>query len=149
MFANLLLVLHSSTAMTKLPRLVSRLAGPNTTCTLLYILDDSWDQLVGDEWISNHSVRQGFFQYMDKKSAQQAKAALDHLVHQLADSVPQLTCRLVQGEPQRVITTTVSGQDDFDLLVLPYPSGGRINGVKLKLDRLYKQITCPVLILPN
>jgi hypothetical protein len=146
MFKDILLVLDGSSSVAKLLPLIHKLVGAKTSLTVIYVLDAGWGKLLGDEWISNSSTRRTFFHYMEKKRAQEAQAVLDDLTSQLASSVQQLKCSVAEGEPHRILVTTVKERGPFDLVVLPHPSGANGNGVKLKLDRLCKTITCPVMI---
>lgn len=148
MFTNVLLVVDGSTSVTKLIPLVNKVAGTKTSLTVIYVLDAGWVQILGDEWLSNSSTRQSFFQYMEKSRAQEAQAVLDELTTHLVNSVQQCKGQVVEGEPNKVLIATIKEQGPFDLVVLPHPSSAKANGIKLALDRLCKKITCPVLIGP-
>jgi len=144
MFTDILLALDSSTPVTKLVPVINKLAGVKTSLTVIYIHPADWEQLLGDEWLSTTATRQSFLRYMEQKSAQQAQWVLDDLTRQLT-AVCQINCLVANGKPDKVLVSTTKEQGPFDLVVLPRT----FSGCKLKLDRLCKKITCPVIIFPN
>lgn len=146
MFNNILLVLDQSSSAAQLLPLVSKLVGTETDLTVIYILDAGWSEILGDEWLSNNVTRRTFLRYMEQQQSLEAKSQLDYLTKQLSKLVGKLRSQVVEGRPEKILVAAVKEQGPFDLIVIPHPRAG--NGIKLKLDRLCKKITCPVLVAP-
>lgn len=146
MFNNILLVLDQSSSAAQLLPLVSKLVGTETDLTVIYILDAGWSEILGDEWLSNNVTRRTFLRYMEQQQSLEANSQLDYLTKQLSKLVGKLRSQVVEGRPEKILVAAVKEQGPFDLIVIPHPRAG--NGIKLKLDRLCKKITCPVLVAP-
>lgn len=117
--------------------------------TALYVIDSRWDDILGDEWISNYQTRRDFYRYFEQGLKKQAETALDYIAARGAGcNIPVRT--LIEKEiPEKTIISAASRLGCEGLLVLPLPPQNAEGALNINPGKLIKKVTCPVLAIPE
>ncbi len=118
---------------------------------VVYILDEGWGSILGDEWLSTSAARTEFYRWLESSLARHARDVLQKLADLAVASRVQVATEIVTGKTEKKIAE-LAGSPETLLLVLPNPSATAPPaeaGLKLNLHSLVKKIKCPVLIGPN
>lgn len=116
-----------------------------------YILDESWSNILGDEWMSSSKTRTQFYDWLEDGLVRQAGDALESTARRAADAgIEEVQTEIVAGPTEKVMAGLV-GSRPTRLLVLPHPDATAPRaeaGLKYNLHALRKKIKCPLLTGP-
>ncbi|MEG6615040.1 hypothetical protein V6C27_01185 [Peptococcaceae bacterium 1198_IL3148] len=143
MIERILLILGHSTNIDNFIALVDKLQGPSSSVTVLNIIDSGWKNILGDEWISNATTRNNFFQYMENNYYREAVKGNDAFSKWAEGKGITLNPLIKIGVPQKIVMATFTEFGPFDIVILP--TGGTIN---LKAETLADKLGCPIIINP-
>lgn len=144
-----LLILDSCTNITATMAIIEKLQGPISKLVAVYIIDSGWKSILGDEWLSSTTTRNHFFKYMEKNMCQAANEIINDIKLQAEAKNIAVYPLIKVGIPQKIVVTAFIEQGPFDLAILPYPPNKFVEGsIKLKLEALTRELSCPILIGP-
>lgn len=143
MIERILLILDRSTSIDSSLTLVDKLLGPGSSMTVLNIIDSGWKNILGDEWISNRTTQNNFFQYMENNYYREALQLNDTFNKWAKGNEIALNTLITTGVPQKLVIETFTEDGPFDLVILP--TGGAI---KLEAGTLAKKLGCPIIVNP-
>lgn len=114
----------------------------------IFILDEGWGSLLGDEWINTSDTRMKFFRYFEGNLRQRAEEILAGFIKQAEERGIKATTAIKVGKTEKVIAEAANAPGNI-LLVLPNPHAtepAAAAGLKFNLQSLTKKINCPVYI---
>ncbi len=115
----------------------------NGSLTGLFILDATWNEYIGHDWLSGSNARAGFLDYVKNEETLEAERALrefesraagvEHESKTAAGRVPDEICReLAEG---------------YDLLIMSYPFRRGLEVVRDPLPKILKGSSCSVMLI--
>ena len=112
----------------------------------LYIFDEGYKDMLGDEWISTSEIRMNFYRYYESLLKNEAKNLLDDFVLKAKENNVSVEPRIIVGDPLSVLNGMLSS---FAVAVMPNPKLAKQaeGGIKFSADKLLKQARCPVIFL--
>ncbi|SFG13847.1 Universal stress protein family protein [Desulfotomaculum arcticum] len=116
----------------------------NASIRAVFIIDQSWAHILGDEWMSGAVTRAKFFSWLGEGLQKQASAVLDEFCDLAKSRQVQVQKQLLAGNTAKLL---ISLAREADLLVLPnpYAAGHPAEaGLKFNLNKLLRAIKCPV-----
>jgi nucleotide-binding universal stress UspA family protein len=122
-----------------------------TPLRAVFILDESWSCILGDEWISASGTRTKFFRWLENELVNNAQKELARFQKLAEESGVEVETEIATGQTTRVILE-LAGSPRTALLVLPNPHATRPAaeaGLKFNFNTLAKKIKCPVIVGPN
>jgi nucleotide-binding universal stress UspA family protein len=122
-----------------------------TALQALFIVDESWRDILGDEWMSNSLTRMQFYRWFEAGVQKYADEILIEFANRARQQGVIVETAIKTGRFEKVVLTIVS-QTQPALLVLPNPHAtgpAAACGLKFNLHRLAQKIPCPVLTGPN
>jgi len=127
-----------------------RLAGERRAgLTALFVLDTTWNEYIGHDWLSGSNARAGFLDYVRNEEHLDAQRTLSELearvkalggTEQIAYEVKTVAGR-VADEIHRELT------NGYDLLVMGYPFRRGLEVVRDPLSKILKKTSCSVLLV--
>lgn len=117
----------------------------------VFILDQNWSYILGDEWISAPGTRKKFWRWLENELVSNAQKELSRFQELAEEAGVEVETGVATGQTTRVILS-LAGSPRTALLVLPNPHATRPAaeaGLKFNFHTLVKKIKCPVLVGPN
>ncbi len=117
----------------------------------VYILDEGWRDILGDEWISTPAARAGFYRWLEGGLTGHAHDILQKFAQRAAESGVWVTTDIIVGKAEKTIAVLAESATPL-LLVLPNPNATlppAEGGFQFNIRSLTQKIKCPVLIGPN
>ncbi|MEW6696591.1 MAG: universal stress protein [Bacillota bacterium] len=117
----------------------------------IFILDEGWKNLLGDEWINTSSTRMRFFHWFEDGLKNHSETVLSELKRQAEAKGLSVEVEIKIGKTEKVITEITVGSETV-LLVLPNPNAtapAAAAGLRFNLNSLAKKVKCPILIGPK
>ncbi|WP_449240939.1 universal stress protein [Desulfoscipio gibsoniae] len=143
--AQILYVTDGSPSAREAGLTVLELAGLwDASIRVVFIIDQSWSHILGDEWMSGAVTRAKFFSWLGKGLQKQASAVLDEFCDLAKSHRVQVRQQLLVGNTAKLL---ISLAREADLLVLPNPYAAghpAEGGLKFNLNKLIRAIKCPV-----
>ncbi|MTI80954.1 MAG: hypothetical protein FH758_08725 [Firmicutes bacterium] len=139
MLNNILLVVTGKTETNKLITLVEKLGKSASSLTVIYIIQNTWQGVLGDEWISSHEARNNFLNYMDTKQQQEVRELFSEIKTKATSMRLQTNILVKSGSILSVLSNTINGSD---LIILPYTANKR------EVRKISQKINCPILTGP-
>lgn len=117
----------------------------------VFILDEGWKYLLGDEWINTSSTRMKFFHWFEDGLNEHSETVLNEFAKKAKDQHLEVEVGIRIGKTERVIAElTVEKETAF--LVLPNPHAtapAAAAGLRFSLQSLAKKVKCQVVIGPR
>ncbi|WP_027366065.1 universal stress protein [Desulfotruncus alcoholivorax] len=110
----------------------------------VFIIDESWGHILGDEWMSGAVTRANFFRWLGEGLQKQASVVLDEFCDLAKSREVRVEKQILAGSTEKLI---ISLAKEADLLVLPnpYAAGHPAEaGLKFNINKLARAIKCPV-----
>lgn len=108
--------------------------------TGLFIMDATWNEFIGHDWLSGSNARAGFLNYIQDEEKLEAQRVIMNFEEVAAD-VPHSN-RVTAGRvPDEICRELAQG---YDLLLLPYPFRRGLEVVRDPLRKILKGSSCPV-----
>ena len=117
----------------------------------IFILDEGWKHLLGDEWINTSSTRMKFFHWFEDGLKEHSETVLNEFAKKARSQGVEVEAAIKIGKTERVITE-LTLEKETTLLVLPNPyatAPAAAAGLRFNLNSLAKKLKCPVLIGPR
>lgn len=108
--------------------------------TGLFIMDATWNEYIGHDWLSGSNARAGFLGYIEDEEKLEAQRAIMNFEQAAAD-VPHSN-RVAAGRVADEICRELS--QGYDLLLMPYPFSRGLEVVRDPLPKILKGSSCPV-----
>lgn len=117
--------------------------------TALFIIDSAWDDMLGDEWISDKKTIMDFYDYFEEGLKGQARTALQDICRAGGIANLEVYPVIQKGSPEKVILSYCSHLGPNGLFIIPLTPRLNEGGVKLNMNRLTKKADCPLLMVPE
>lgn len=117
----------------------------------IFILDEGWKNLLGDEWINTSSTRMRFFHWFEDGLKNHSETVLSDFKRQAEAKGLSIEVEIKIGKTEKVIAETTVNSETA-LLVLPNPNAtapAAAAGLRFNLNSLAKKVECPILIGPK
>ncbi|HBX23284.1 MAG TPA: universal stress protein [Desulfotomaculum sp.] len=117
----------------------------------VFILDEGWGSLLGDEWINTSDTRMKFFSWFEGELKTRAEQVLNQFSNQAVSSGVKVETAILTGKTEKVIAEAANNERTV-LLVLPNPNStepAAAAGLRFNLHHLAKKVTCPILLGPQ
>lgn len=138
----ILLVLDDSNGALEVANIALELAAlKRSVVSVIYIVDQGWIRILGDEWLSTGKARTSFTNWFENELTVQAKENLELIIKKSRDTGVSTTTDIMFGRPEKIIIDAINSSG-IGLLVLPH-SYSKI------ISPILKHISCPVLLGPN
>ncbi|WP_445349456.1 universal stress protein [Desulforudis sp. DRI-14] len=114
----------------------------------VYILDQSWQNLLGDEWMNTSETRMTFFRYLEDALYSRASEVLKCFTRKAEKAQVSCTAEVRVGKPDQVVIETAK-ELTASLVVIPNPVGcahPAAGGIQFLAGRIAKKISCPLLV---
>jgi len=117
--------------------------------TALYVIDSRWDDILGDEWISDEKARRDFCLYFEEGLKKQAGAACKDIVNKGKNCHVRVHAQIEKGRPEKIIISACSPLEEIGMLVLPLPPRNTPGALHINPGKLVQKTACPVLTVPE
>lgn len=117
---------------------------------IVFILDNNWPRLLGDEWLSNASTRREFWRWLEKDLLVQARAIISPLEEQAEQAGVAIRTEIITGHPEKKLVELVNSSRTA-LLVLPHPRSrppAPFRSLQLNISAVFNKVDCAVVIGP-
>ncbi|CCO08619.1 universal stress protein [Desulforamulus hydrothermalis] len=117
----------------------------------VFILDEGWKFLLGDEWLSTSATRMNFFRWFEGGLQTHAKNLLDQFAVKARGRGVATEVDIRIGQTEKVITELTMEQPTA-FLVLPNPHAtapAAAAGLRINLNSLTKKVTPQIIIGPR
>lgn len=152
MSEQILLVTDGSPSSMEATKIAIEIAlNKNTILRIIYILDQGWRNLLGDEWMSSSSNRINFLDWLEGGLTEQAEKILSTAKNQALLKEVKTIIEIKIGKTEKVIIQAVAENKTL-LLVLPNPHStapSAAGGLDYNLTSLSKKVDCPIFIGPR
>ncbi len=108
--------------------------------TGLFIMDATWNEYIGHDWLSGSNARAGFLNYIEDEEKLAAQGAITNFEEAAAD-IPHSN-RVAAGRVADEICRELA--KGYDLLLMPYPFRRGLEVVRDPLPKILKGSSCPV-----
>ncbi|AEF94242.1 hypothetical protein Desca_1385 [Desulfotomaculum nigrificans CO-1-SRB] len=122
----------------------------NLVIKAVFIIDEGWHHLLGDEWLNTSATRMSFLNWFNSRLNETAREVLAKFCKQAETYKITAELEIKVGKTEKVITKLAS-QPETALLVLPNPystAPAAEGGLKFNLNAITKKVNCPILIGP-
>lgn len=117
---------------------------------VLYVLDEGWKHLLGDEWINTSATRMNFFHWYEDGLMKHSESVLNEFLQQAVNGGVNAEVEVRVGKTEKVIAEAAVAAEAA-LLVLPNPHStapAAAAGLRYNLNSLSKRVKCPIYIGP-
>ena len=144
----LLLCHHGTEGAALAEQLAYDVARPgHTTLVRCLVVPELWAGMQGDDWLNNASTRDSFAHYVEQLLEKDAKRELASVEQRCAER--GLTCRQVVrfGDPAEC-AVAIAAEENAGLVVIGPPRPKGVQGLRSRMDleRLVRDLTCPLLV---
>ncbi|GBF33295.1 hypothetical protein DCCM_2394 [Desulfocucumis palustris] len=118
----------------------------NAPLRAIAVIDESWENMLGDEWINSSGVRNNFFQWLGKDLQLNARSVLDEFCSRAKTRGLLVQSDIIKGRPDKIIIKSVIDCETA-LLVLPNPYATKPaaeSGLKYNLNAIARKVNCPI-----
>ena len=115
----------------------------------LYIINSAWDDILGDEWISDGKTLKEFHIYFEAGLRRRAETALEDIRSKGTGNNVKVHGTIQRGNPEKLILSAcarLGTEGVFILPLLPKSAGERI---RVNAKKLVNQTSCPILLMPE
>lgn len=117
----------------------------------VFILDEGWNNFLGDEWINTSSTRMRFFHWFEDGIHKHSQEVLAEVTEKVKEHGGHVETEIKIGKTEKVIFELTAEQETA-LLVLPNPHAtapAATAGLRFNLNSLSKKVKCPIYIGPQ
>lgn len=117
----------------------------------VFVFDEGWKHLLGDEWINTSSTRMNFFHWFEDGLMKHSERVLGDFRQKALDHGVDAEIEVKVGKTEKVMAELTNAVDAF-LLVLPNPHStapAAAAGLRYSLNSLSKRIKCPIYVGPR
>lgn len=117
----------------------------------IFILDEGWKHLLGDEWINTSATRMKFFHWFEDGLKDHSNTVLMEFASKAREHGVAVEVAIKIGKTEKVITE-LTMEKETTLLVLPNPHAtapAAAAGLRFNLNKLAKKVKCPILLGPR
>lgn len=117
----------------------------------VFILDEGWKYLLGDEWINTSSTRMRFFNWFEEGLNKHCETILQEFAEKVKAKGVQVEVAIKIGKTEKVILD-LTNEKENTLLVLPNPHAtapAAAAGLRFNLNSLSKKVKCPIYVGPR
>ncbi len=114
----------------------------------VFILEESWRNLLGDEWMSAASTRSTFFHWLEDGLRNHRQVVLSEYTRLGQSYNVEVSTDTRIGKTEQIIIE-LTEETATALLVLPNPHAtapAAAAGLRFNLNRLAKKVKCPILL---
>lgn len=118
---------------------------------VVFILDEGWKYLLGDEWINTSSTRMRFFNWFEDGLNKHSETVLKEFADKAREKGCEVEVAVKIGKTERLIAD-LTVEKETALLVLPNPHAtapAAAAGLRFNLNSLSKKIKCPIYLGPR
>jgi nucleotide-binding universal stress UspA family protein len=115
----------------------------NAQLTGIFVLDATWNEYIGHDWLSGSNARAGFLDYIRNEEELEAKQAIERF-ESLAAGVAHESKAIAGRVPDVIARELAKG---YDLLVMGYPFQRGLEVVRDPLPKILKGSSCSVLLV--
>lgn len=109
----------------------------------VFVLDATWNEYIGHDWLSGSNARAGFLNYIKNEEELEAKRAIDTFESRAAGVAHE--SKAVAGRvPDVIVEELALG---YDLLVMGYPFRRGLEVVRDPLPKILKGSGCSVMLV--
>lgn len=122
----------------------------NVSLKAVFILDEGWRHLLGDEWINTSSTRMNFFHWYEDGLMKHSESVLVDFRKKALDRGLEIETEVKIGKTEKVIAESAAAEKTV-LLFLPNPHStapAAAAGLRYNLNSLSKKIKCPIYVGP-
>ncbi|HBV98366.1 MAG: universal stress protein [Peptococcaceae bacterium BICA1-7] len=123
----------------------------NIPLKAVFIFDEGWKHLLGDEWINTSSTRMTFFQWYEDGLMKHSDDILGGFHQKALDRGVNIEVEVKIGKTEKVMAD-LTNADNTILLFLPNPHStapAAAAGLRYSLNSLSKKIKCPIYVGPR
>lgn len=123
----------------------------NLPLRAIFILDEGWKHLLGDEWINTSATRMKFFHWFEDGLRDHSETLLNEFRNHARSFGVEVEIDLKIGKTEKVIAESTVAAETA-LLVLPNPHStapAAAAGLRYNLNALSKTIKCPIFVGPG
>lgn len=123
----------------------------NSPLKAVFIFDEGWKHLLGDEWINTSSTRMNFFRWYEDGLMKHADRVLGEFRQKARDRGIDAEVEVKIGKTERVMAESAAAAETF-ILVLPNPHStapAAAAGLRFNLNSLSKKVKCPIYVGPR
>lgn len=146
---QIIIILDGSPASLKAAEMALEIARVwNYPVRAIYLIDSGLRNILGDEWLSNASIRINFHNWFESNLHENIESTFTIIKDMASAHKIALETETIIGKPD-VVITRLGNLAETHLLILPNPkSKNAETGSKLylKLDKIMGHVSCPVLI---
>lgn len=139
---KILLALDSSTKAVEEAVRIAR--ERNASLTGMFVLDATWNEYIGHDWLSGSNARAGFLDYVKGEEQLEAERALREF-EACASEIPHESKTVAGRVPDEVCRELNAG--GYDLLVIAHPFRRGLESMRDPLPKILKGSSCPVLLV--
>ncbi|MEM5789310.1 MAG: universal stress protein [Syntrophobacteraceae bacterium] len=115
----------------------------NAKLTGIFVLDSTWNEYIGHDWLSGSNARAGFLDYIKTEEDLEAGRATERFVTLAADVPHEFKARAGRV-PDVIIEELAAG---YDMLIMGYPFRRGLEVVRDPLPKILKGSGCSVLLV--
>lgn len=118
---------------------------------VIFILDEGWNNFLGDEWINTSSTRMRFFHWFEDGLHKHSEEVLAEAANKAKEKGAVVETELKIGKTEKVIIDQTL-ETETALLFLPNPfatAPAATAGLRYNLQSLAKKIKCPIYVGPK
>lgn len=121
-----------------------RVAGERKAClTALFVLDGTWAEYIGHDWLSGSNARAGFLDYIEENEQALAKRTIEEF-RQTAGAMP-VEIKTAAGRVPEVILRELG--NGYDLLVMSAPFKRGLEILRNAPAAIMKDAPCSVFLV--
>lgn len=115
----------------------------NAHLTGVFVLDATWNEYIGHDWLSGSNARAGFLDYIKNEEELEARRAIEAFESRAAGLAHE--SRIVAGRVPDVIAQELAA--GYEMLVMGYPFRRGLEVVRDPLPKILKGSSCSVLLV--
>jgi len=115
----------------------------NAYLTGIFILDSSWKEYIGHDWLSGSNARAGFLDYIEGEEVLESEREVQEF-ESLTAGIPHEHKTGIGRVADELCRELENG---YDLLVMSYPFRRGLEAMRDPLAQILKKSSCPVLLV--
>jgi nucleotide-binding universal stress UspA family protein len=115
----------------------------DASLTGIFVLDATWNEYIGHDWLSGSNARAGFLDYVKNEETLEAERMLREFEARTS-AVAQESKTVAGRVPDEICRELAAG---YDLLIMSYPFKRGLEVVRDPLPKILKGSTCSVLLI--
>jgi len=117
----------------------------NAFLTGLFVLDATWNEYIGHDWLSGSNARAGFLDYVKNEEQLESERTIKAFeARALAAGIPHETKVAPGRVPEEICRELAAG---YDLLIMSHPFRRGLEAVRDPLPKILKGSSCSILLV--